>query len=267
MGFGTILWNDHVRVLRPGDDDRPDQPAGGGYVPAPRVTAFDTLVPWEEVLQLEAVQPWPSLRVRWRPADGVAEREQVHHPRGPRGPLPRTAPSVEAMETAGRHVEELFAWLREARPELAERIVPGWTELVDTPWERTEGLPKGRPAGGGAYRTSGRSRRVVGQRVVARRPRPNVTELLLAWVTMSKHKPWKETLREAVMTDDHLYVELWDRTTWRLPLSALTTRVDDAGASSDAVYVFGKRTFLVLTERRGDEVTRRLDLLLASRAA
>lgn len=69
------------------------------------------------------------------------------------------------------------------------------------------------------------------------------------------------------MTEDHIYVELWDRTTWRLPLSALTTRVDGAGSRSDAVYVFGKRTSLVLTERKDDEVTHRLDRLLASRAA
>jgi len=267
VGLATILWNDDVLVLRPGDEERPDRPTIGGYVPAPGVTGFDTLIPWEEVALLEAVHPWPSLRVRWRPAGGAALREQVHHPRGPRGPLPRTPSSVEAMEAAGRHVEELFGWLRETHPDAAERIVPGWTDLMDTPWERTEGLPSGEPAGAGAYRRSGRSRRVVGQRVVARRPRPNVTELLLAWVTLSKAKPWKETLREAVLTDDHVYVELWDRTTWRLPLSALTTRVDGVGPASDAVYVFGKRTFLVLTARKDDEVTRRLDLVLASRAA
>lgn len=263
VALATLLWNDQALILRPEDELAADDPAPGGYTPSPGVRGYDTLVPWDRLRSIEPIHPWPAIRVRWG-AEREGEREMVHHPRGPRALLPRSPSAVTAMEAYGRRVEALLAWLRESRGDAEELIVPGWSELPDVPWEPVPGLPSDGPEAGGAYRASGRSRRVVGQRVVARRPRPTVTELLLAWLALSDRKPWKETLREVVMTDDHLYAELWDRSHWRLPLGALTVRLGDTG--EDAVYVFGKRTFLVLTARRGDEVTRRLDRLLATRA-
>lgn len=265
MAFGTIAWNERVLILRPGDEQASAHPDAGGYLPSPDVGPFDTVVRWEELTLVEPIHPWPALRVRWEPAGGTHAREQVHHPRGPRALLPRSPAAVEAMETFGALVEQLIGWIRDHHPRAEQVISPGWTDLPDVPWERAPGLPEDEPAAGGAYRASGRSRRVLGQRVVARRPRPTVTELLLAWLALSDRKPWRETLREAVLTDDHVYVELWDRSTWRLPLGALTVRLGET--ASDAVYVFGKRTFLVLTAREGDELTRRLDLLLATREA
>lgn len=263
MALATLLWNERALVLRPEDEHTAGALGEGGYAASPGVGGGDTPIPWEQVTRIEAIHPWPTLWVRWEPDGAGFAREQVHHPRGRPPLLPRSPLAIDAMEGFGRLVEELFDWLREAHTRPEGVIVPGWTGLPDVPWEPVPGLPEDAPSTGGAYRSGGRSRRVVGQRVVARRPRPGIIELLLAWLAPSDRRPWNETLREVVLTDDHVYARLWDRTCWRLPLSALSVRLGDTG--SDAIYVFGRRTFLVLTARRGDEVTRRLDRLLATR--
>jgi len=202
---------------------------------------------WREVTALEAIEPWPHVKVVWY-FNHARYEERIVPLRiwGRGGPL--------AFEQGA---EALFAYAGEIlRPAQLRR---GWLDEPIVEWELCSDLPghEPPPEAAGAYRTA--AARVV-EPIVARRAPLTPFEAMLCWLASGPGRPWQDTPREVVLTEEHLYARRRDRRAWRLPLSELRVRYGEA--ASDAFYVFGRRTMVILPGREGCPVRARLDELL-----
>jgi len=215
---------------------------------------YDLELSLSRIRRLEAVDPWPSLRIAWN--HGRGEKSETLHPLRLHKVF-AFDPDEDERSAFARVVEELLAAFEEFEP---TKVARGWLEVPEIPWEKVESWPEASgPSSEGAYRTA----QVP---IVARRGKPSPFEALLTWLASSPERPWTDTAREMVLTSRQLYVRHWNRNVYTLPLEALRARLDDTWEGTrDAVYVFGRNTFLVVPHREGCEVTAALDRQLADR--
>ena len=207
-----------------------------------------------QVRALRAIEPWPALHVAWSTAHLDLERTLVPPERrfGSGGP-------TEAQLAHEEMVVEVITRLK-ANPKAASiAIDPGWAAVPVVPWVEVEGLPDDDPAGPGAFRTAADM-----DPVVARRAAPSPLEKMLVWLASSPDRRMVDTPGEVVLTRENVFARFSEGATRRLPRASLRERsgpVDD-----DAVYVFGRRTRLVMPHRDGCPVRAALDEQLASEA-
>lgn len=192
---------------------------------------------WPELRGVRAVDPWPAAEVAWIDVLGTP-RSTVLRPREPRDRQELAARALALFDVAG-----------------AALGPGGWREAPEVPWEPAPALPADAEPGGGAYRSAGRA-----ERVVARRPPLGGLDRMWRWLGRSRRGAPDH--RQVVLTDEHAYAEEHGGGVFRVPLSALRTRLGDR----DAVYVFGRRTQLVLPHRDGCPVRLALDARLGYEA-
>ena len=154
-------------------------------------------------------------------------------------------------------VSELFEEARARLP--ADRVREGWLATPVEEWETVERWP-GEDEGddGPAYRRSARAP----DPVVATRPPPSGGRTMLDWLASSPSRPFGEMVREARLTSKHLYVRRRCGRIDRMRREALRAR----RGGGDAVYVFGRRTELVLNGRASCPVCQALDAQLGREA-
>lgn len=198
------------------------------------------LVRWQDLVNLEAVEPWPQLLIEWREG-GALRRSRVG---------PRSEP--EAFDGA---VEALFD-AAERRPVPDSKLRAGWLTVPRARWEPVDELPSGQLT---PPRADYRSAPMAPDPVVASRPARGGLGMLLAWLASSPSRPFRATIREAVLTERYLYVRRHDGRASRLPVELL--RGADGGL--DAVYRFGRGTLVLLTDRGRCAVCQALDARLA----
>lgn len=205
------------------------------------IAALD--VRWPQLWQLRLVEPCPSFEVEWRHVGGRSERLIVPRFRGER----------EAVE---RDVLALVEHVREHRPHTIE---PGWSAFVDVEWEQVRQLPEehdGSVQGQGVYRAA---RVSPEERIVARWGPPSAFGSMLQWLASTPERQWRQHPKRVVITDSFVYAEQRDGTFARLPLDALRLRHGE----DDAVYVFGRKTLLVLPDIAGSTAREELDRRLS----
>ena len=229
-----MLFAEPIRVTDRGVVIHPRPYRGAAFEDDPMHTSdvHALVFRWSDEFELAAVDPWPRLLVRW---DGG---EVVLAPRTFGGLLSPLSFEARA-ESAVREVER----------RAPERVRLGWVDVPVVDWERVTGLPAlpedgGASAGDGAYRAG---RALAEEVAVAARSGPTPLEAMLDWLASSPDRPWRDHPREVRVTEDALYASRGDGSAWRLPLTALRRR--DGVGGEDAVYVFGRRTRLVLTAR------------------
>jgi hypothetical protein len=240
--MGLVVMGNHVGVVL--------TPALGK--PSRFVEGFDPRhlglsVPWAALVRIEACDPWPAFRLTTL----FGKREETHdfHPLNVHRVLSFTPDDAQlkAFEELVRVVIEL------AEEHAPERIARGWLDILERLPEEVDALPAGEAIGdSGVYRTS--------ERVVARRPRPGVFDVVATWLASSPEKPWRSTTRDIVMTERHVYARSWGGRCFRVPIATLRCRL--TGPYGDAVYVFGKRNFVVIPRDEGCAVQKRLDARL-----
>lgn len=206
----------------------------------------------DRVRELRAVDPWPALHVAWSTAHVDLERTLVPPERRFGSGRP-----TEAQLAHEQMVVEVVARLRSNPKAASIAIDPGWTAFEVIPWVDVQGLPDEEAAGQGAFRTAADM-----DPVVARRAPHTSLEKMLIWVASSPDRRMVDTPDEVVLTREQVFARFSKGATRRLPRASLRERrgpVDD-----DAVYVFGRRTRLVLPHRDGCPVRAALDAQLAS---
>jgi hypothetical protein len=203
-----------------------------------------------QIRELKAVEPWPALQVAWRTKHLELDRTLVPSERrfGSGGP-------TQAQLAHERMVTDVIARLRANPRAVSIAIDEGWAAFPVVPWAPVEGFPADAP-GAGAFRTAADT-----DPVVARRAPPTPIEKLLIWIASSPERRLVDTPGEAVLTREHLYARFSGGAVRRLPRHTLRTR--KGPADEDAVYVFGRRTQLVLPHREGCLVRAALDEQLA----
>ena len=204
-------------------------------------------VSWLRLRRLEPVEPWPRLAVR---TSSLAFD---------------FAPAREARDTGGRErfAERVASLLQAAGRYRAgtETIVhAGWVAVADVGWEAVGSLPEPEPTvAAGAYRTAARER--ITETIVARRGPLSAFETLLEWLASTPENPFRHQPREVVVTDSAVHVRRRDGRCARVPTGALRLRL----GRRDGIYVFGRRTRLLLTQREVCPVAQHLDALLRTR--
>lgn len=207
-----------------------------------------------QIRELKATDPWPALHVAWSTEHLDLERTLVPPERrfGSGGP-------TEAQLAHERVVTEVIARLK-ANPRAASvAIDEGWAAFEVVPWAEMEGFPEDDEAGDGAFRTPADM-----DPVVARREPPSTLEKMLVWIASSPDRRLADTPGEVVLTREQVFARFSGGAVRRLPRRSLRARkgpVDD-----DAVYVFGRRTRLVLPHREGCPVRAALDEQLGGEA-
>ncbi len=196
---------------------------------------------WPQVVRISAVEPWPALEIEWR-----HQRIRDHRRFEPKQPWFRTEVTDELLdwETA---IVALFERVDEL--ELNVPLERGWVDAahvdwVDAEWPREESTK-------GSYRTSAR------EQILATRAKPSPGEFLISWLAAGPRQPWQATPREVVVTREYVHARLAGGRTACVPLNALRLRRGEPKGS--VVYVFGRRTVLVLPFRKGCEVRALLD--------
>ena len=205
---------------------------------------------------MEAIDPWPRFRITYEHAYGS---------------------SYEDFDTFRERDKNKFEIAVGALFDAVEKHSPwtvrrGWFDHPTVEWERVADLPGPEPTlpSAGAYRTA--PSRVEDERVVARRKPPDALEAMLVWLATRPEMPWREIVREIVVTEEHIYTGRRDGTCWRVPLSTLrliTPTIDDptAVAERDRVAWFGRAARLVLPGRPRCPVVRELERVLATRSS
>ncbi|MFK7990787.1 MAG: hypothetical protein AB8I08_32505 [Sandaracinaceae bacterium] len=203
----------------------------------------------EQLETVAAVEPWPSLHVAWKTKHLTLDRTLSPPERrfGDGGPTNAQRAHEEMVLTV---VEQLRA------SSAASAVERGWTAFDVVPWEQTQEWPDDAEVGDGAFRTAADA-----DPVVARRASPSPLESLLVWLASSPDKRLVNTPREVVLTREQLYARFSDDVVRRLPRDCLRAR--RGPPDKDAVYLFGRRTRLVLPHRDGCPVREALDAQLA----
>jgi hypothetical protein len=226
-----------------------------GPDPFEHPTISAVLVRWHELRGLELLDPWPSFRVRWGS-------------RGARGDATFAPFLHEDPHEFVEALERLVVAATERAPTVVAR---GWLDAPEVPWEPTADLPVATmsqtgPALG-AFRTPARTTIPPEFTVVAHRKAPPTFEALVLWLRSSPRRPLDLLPREAVITaDGMLHVRWRDRRCARIPIDTVRLRFFvplGAEQSTDAVYVFGRATRLLLVDRTRCEIAQALDRQLA----
>ncbi len=207
----------------------------------------EVVVPWTRLERLEAVDPWPGLRIRWREAEFP-------------GDAYFTADG-DARQFEAR-VEQLVDYAAEQLGARASRVIAdGWLARADVQWEVVAHFPRDpEPGQAGVYRTAAPTR--PHEPILARRAAPSPYEALLVWLASTPEEPLHEHVREVLVTDAYLYARRRNGAVARLPIWALYTRL----GSRDSVYVFGRRVRVILPERDAPcPVVAHLDRVLLER--
>lgn len=206
---------------------------------------------WSELLEIDAAEPYPSLRISWR-TRGSGRDQNVFAPEhtvtGRFFSISRAA-----RDRFAAAVERLVDAIEELKP--AEITIPvrrGWLDVPHVEWEEVEAMPElTSEQDRGVYRSAS-----LAETVIASRSAPSVFESLLAWLASSPDRRWRETPREISITREYLYARLRDGKAYRLPISTLRARQH---ADGDVVYTFGRGTFVILLHREGCRVREVLD--------
>lgn len=196
---------------------------------------------FDSIRRIAAVDPWPAFRLEYVEV-GVPHSYEASIPEGmfdPNAPRERVAPTIHNFLTLAQNLDL--------------PLTLGWFGHGHVPLERVKGFPADKPTKG--YRVSGRA-----ERLVARFHPLSPAEYLTSWLASSPSRPWRDSPREAALSERYLYVRHGLRGYARLPLSALRARL--GGTEEDAVYVFGQRTYVVLPYRDDDPLRPKLDLHL-----
>jgi hypothetical protein len=239
-----LHWDEHAVVLNGGARAARGEPAD-----ACGRALRSMYIRWEEISRIEPVDPFPTLAIECR-TNQIRQRELVRPNR--RVPLEPFA-------------DLALAFLDEAKKRRPSAVLPGWTELAVVPWEPVPSMPnEAVRTHGGAYRISFRAESVVATRTPAR-----LSERVLMGFgaeTVSREDsgfelladepfPWTVAGAHVVLTSEHAYVR--DRgVSGRLPLDLLRRRI---ALSRFVVYLFGRRTILVVSDRPSCPVQRILD--------
>jgi hypothetical protein len=197
-------------------------------------------LPWHELMTIEPVQPWPELLIEWQEA-GRLRRSRV-------------APSKDrdAFEAA---VEALFEAAEARVP--TSKLPTGWLAAPHAAWQDVDALPTDHaPERGADYRSAPQTRDAV----VAVRPPRGGLHVLMQWLASSPDRPFRAMLREAVLTERHLYARRQDGKVQRLPLDLLEEKI----GGSDAIYRFGRGNRVLLSDAERCPVCQGLDARLAA---
>ncbi|RLB53825.1 MAG: hypothetical protein DRJ42_10785 [Deltaproteobacteria bacterium] len=203
------------------------------------------IFPFKTLVSVEATDPYPTFEIEWRHMGGKTRRRF----------LARFRSDEEAWVAS---VEKIFAHLDERFPHVVHR---GWLDAQNTEWEPAAGFPDERTLADekrGGYRLSARDE--PAEEVVAERASPEPLEAMMDWLSSGPDSPWREHPNEVKVTVSHVYVRRRDDAVYRLPLSAL--RGGRKNSTGDIVYVFGRRTRLLLPHRDGCPVVTALNALL-----
>ncbi len=199
---------------------------------------------FKDIAEVAAVDPWPGIEIEWRHPYGASRRRFE----------PRFDKEREAWAET---VAGVFDHLAERFPHVAKR---GWLDAPDVSWEEVGLFPDERiddTETRGGYRLS--AKEAPAEEILARRGAAKPFEAMLDWLASSPDYPWREHPHEVVVSVSHVYVRRRDEKVCRLPLSTLRTGLTNG---EDHVYVFGRRTRLLLPRREGCEVTSALNALL-----
>ena len=202
-------------------------------------------VRWTQLWELRLVEPCPCFEVEWRHVGGRSQRLIA----------PRFQSEREAVE---RDVLTLVEHVREHRPHVLEA---GWSAFPDVEWEQVSQLPAkhaGVLQGEGAYRAA---RVKAEERIVATWGPPTALGSMLQWLASTPDRRWRQHPKRVVLTETYVYAERRDGTFARLPLDTLRLRRGE----DDAVYVFGRKTPLVLPDIAGSTAREELDRRLSRR--
>ncbi|MFK7985566.1 MAG: hypothetical protein AB8I08_06005 [Sandaracinaceae bacterium] len=202
---------------------------------------------WRDEFRVAAIDPWPRVRIRWSGSETLL--------------TPRTMLGLTSPLKFEQRMENALLTLKERAP---TKVDLGWVNSPVVEWEPVSALPAlpetSAAAGkhGGAYRAGGPR---AEEYAVAARGTPSSIEVMLDWLASSPDRSWKDHPRQVRLTEEAIYIERRGGTLFRLPLSTLRHR--EGPVYDDAVYVFGRRTRLVLGHRaEGCEVRARLDAWL-----
>ena len=198
------------------------------------------VVRWRELARVEAVEPWPSLLLVWQWPNG-GDDGCIFVPRSARV----AEPFAEEVERLVLHCERF----------VPTSVVRGWLDVPEVPWEQVARGPSDEQHGGGAgaYRSAAIAPE---ERIVARRAAPTSFETLLLWLASTPERPFRDHPREVIVTEQHVYRR--SSQGWaRVPLETL--RAARGAADGPRVYVFGRRTLLLLPHRAECAVREALD--------
>jgi len=208
------------------------------------VGVYEMVFEFRNVAEVEACDPWPAMEVEWRHSGGATRRRFRS----------RFAKDREAFAAT---VENVFAHLDERFPHVAKR---GWLEAPEVEWEHVGLFPDERiddPEQRGGYRLS--AKEAPAEEIIARRESPKAQETLMDWLASSPNYPWREHPHEVVVSASHVYVRRRDDKVYRLPVSALRVALTNG---DDFVFVFGRRTRLLLPHRDGCPVIAALSAVI-----
>lgn len=200
-------------------------------------------IAFAHLYHVEPVDPWPALALGW--VDRGAPCSTV------------LTPTDDEAPTFAERVEELVETCRQKVP---RATVPGWLEIAEVPWERTDALPGEREGP-----------ETQGYRVAPEAPDPILAtrsiaaggpRLLTYVIARVRRPPRRIEPRQIILTRRFVYVRTAEGTTLRVPASTL--RAARRTADGDAIYVFGRNTELFLVHRDGCELSARLDERLAT---
>lgn len=200
-------------------------------------------IPWSGIRFIEAVDPWPKLTIEWHDALGPSWRTFGPISYGPE-----------------RFEERVIGLIEEARRRLEpNQVDAGWIGAPVVTWETVDAMPSGESEpDGGAYRAGTKHERLLARR----RPGSDLEGLYLRFIVGRPPASWRHQPRTVALTRSWVYVEAADRQVRRIRRDALrAVRTNDWG---DAVYVFGRKTSLVLLRRDHCPVMEALDVQLVA---
>jgi len=201
-----------------------------------------------DLRKVEAVEPWPSVRIVFRSGRVIDER--IYSVDG--------RPSHQSSSFS-KAVEALFGGLEEMGHECT--LERGWLNYPVVRWQPVDAMPEGaRDTGQGAYRSGS-----VGQAIVAHRPAAKGIETLLCWLSSTPERRFRDTPFEVTLTPEDVWVRFHGGRVGRVPRSALIEA--HANSEGDTTYRFGRRLFLLMPHREGCEVVAALNRQLEASAS
>jgi hypothetical protein len=202
----------------------------------------DLVIGWEHLLGIRAVDSWPTIEIEWRLGSRLV------HP----APESQAHPWIAAVEVCEQFAVDVELALETAIAHIPGRVVGGWHDAPEIAWEPVAQLPGTPRNGAGAFRSAATPEHPVATGNGA------TNESLWTWLTIPRaNRPNVGPHREYVLTGRHLYIQRHDDKCWRIPTETLRARIGEQ--DGHAVYVFGKRTFVLLPDRRNCSVAIALD--------
>lgn len=205
---------------------------------------------WSELDLVRLVEPYPSVELTYA-FEGARQRERV------------VPPAADSLDAFSEHVQGFCQEVQRRRG--PGRVVAGWQTLAAVPWEPVCAMPNdpGSP-NGGIYRGLLHGRPVVAARKAAgARERWGLVGIhgKHARVLARQRLPWSVRGREVLLTYDHVYART-RRGVLRIGIELLRRRID---LPQMRLYLFGRRSVLILADRKRCPLQSSLDRLLTPR--